>query len=370
MNPKKIGLLFGMERAFPQALAKRINELSGGKVVAEPVVVDVVRLDQPLPYDLILDRISQDIPVYRTLLKFAALRGTEVINNPYWWTCEDKFSANAIGIAAGVAIPKTVLLPHKAHPPGTKAESFSNLKFPLSWDEIFKHLGFPIFMKPALGGGWKNVYKVDNAEEFFEKYNLTGDLTMIAQEAIEFESYYRCYCIGRERVHIMRYDPKKPYLQNYVPDEPPASPELRARMIRDAKAICNALGHDFNTVEFAVRKGVPVAIDFTNPAPDADVNSVGKANFEWVVQNAAEFLIERVQNPRAFSLSGNWPTLFPSLAKPAGVEAPRAAVAPAPAPVATPKPMMTASAGAAAPSPAPSPSPSIANDPSKKKGKK
>ncbi|MBI3820217.1 MAG: hypothetical protein HY286_16105 [Planctomycetes bacterium] len=366
MNPKKIGLLFGMERAFPQALVKRINELGsnnlgGGKVVAENLLIDVIRLDQPLPYDLILDRISQDIPVYRTLLKYAALRGTEVINNPYWWTAEDKFSANAIGIAAGVAIPKTVLLPHNSHPPGTKPESFSNLKFPLSWDKIFSYLGFPIFLKPALGGGWKNVYKVNNSEEFFEKYNLTGDLTMIAQEAIDFESYYRCYVIGRERVHIMRYDPKKPYLQNYVPDEPAASPELKARMERDARAICHALGHDFNTVEFAVRKGVPVAIDFTNPAPDADVNSVGKANFEWVVQNAAEFLMDRVQHPRPFSMSGNWPTLFPMLsARPQTIASP-ATEQVRPAAPQPPKTEISISAAASA-SPAP--------ETSKKKGRK
>ncbi|MFN0207507.1 MAG: RimK family alpha-L-glutamate ligase [Planctomycetota bacterium] len=312
MNPKKIGLLFGMERSFPDALTKRISELSGGKVVAEPVSIDVVRLDQPLPYDLILDRISQDVPFYRTVLKFAAQRGTEVINNPFWWTAEDKFCANAIGLAAGVAIPKTILLPHKAHPAGTKAESFSNLKFPLSWGEIFKYLGFPIFLKPAFGGGWKNVYKVNNEKEFFEKYDQTGDLTMLAQEAIQFESYYRCYVIGREKVHIMRYDPSKPYLQNYVADEPPLTPELKAKIERDAKALCEALGHDMNTVEFALRKGVPIAIDFTNPAPDADIASVGKANFEWVVQNMAEFLIKRVQNPRPLSLAGNWPSLFPA----------------------------------------------------------
>lgn len=318
MNPKKIGLLFGMERSFPDALTKKISELSGGKVVAEPVSIDVVRLDQPLPYDLILDRISQDVPFYRTVLKFAAQRGTEVINNPYWWTAEDKFCANAIGLAAGVAIPKTVLLPHKSHPAGTKAESFSNLKFPLSWGDIFKYLGFPIFMKPAFGGGWKNVYKVNNEKEFFEKYDQTGDLTMLAQEAIQFESYYRCYVIGREKVHIMRYDPSKPYLQNYVADEPPMTPELKAKIERDAKVLCEALGHDMNTVEFAVRKGVPIAIDFTNPAPDSEVTSVGKANFEWVVQNMAEFLIKRVQNPRPLSLGGNWTSLFPT---PAGAHA-------------------------------------------------
>lgn len=353
MKPKKVGLLYGMERSFPKALAERINETAAGRVVAEPVSIDAVRLDLPLPYDLILDRISQDIPFYRTVLKYAVIRGTEVVNNPFWWTCEDKFSANAIGLAAGVAIPKTVLLPHKSHPPGTKGESFSNLKFPLGWNQVFEYLGFPIFLKPALGGGWKNVYKCNNAEEFFAAYDRTADLTMIAQEAIQFDAYYRCYCIGRSRVLTMRYDPSKPYLQNYVPDEPPASAELKSRMERDARALCEALGHDFNTIEFAVRKGVPVAIDFTNPAPDADVNSVGKVNFEWVVKNAAEFLIERALNPKPFQTTGSWPQLFPQLRGGASALKAEPAAKPAAAPAAHAPAVAAASAAASAPAPAP-----------------
>jgi biotin carboxylase len=167
-----------------------------------------------------------------------------------------------------------------------------------------------MFMKPAYGGGWRDVYKVDTPEEFFEAYDKTHSLTMMAQEAIEFEEYYRCYVIGRERVHVMRYDPKQPHDQRYVLDAPPTEPKLLARIIRDAKALCDALGYDLNTVEFAVRDGIPIAIDFMNPAPDADRNSVGEENFRWVVENMAEVLIERVKNPKPFELSGNWPSKF------------------------------------------------------------
>ena len=339
MKPKKIGLLFGMERSFPQALAKRIGEIAGGKVVAEPVILDAVRQDLPLAYDLILDRISQDVPFYRTVLKYAVLRGVEVINNPFWWTAEDKFTANAIAAAAGCAVPKTYLLPHKSHPPGTSGDSFTNLKFPISWEKVFEDLGFPIFLKPALGGGWKHVHKVNDPKEFFAAFDTTGDLTMLAQEAIEFDAYYRAYCLGRERVHLMRYNPKGTYRKDqYVADVPPATPALRARMERDAIAVCKALSHDFNTVEFAVRKGVLVLIDFTNPAPDADVASIGKENFEWIVENAARFLVERALNPRPFELTGSWPALFPA----------RGASAPAPASAASKPSTIVAAAPAAA----------------------
>lgn len=304
---KRIGILYGMERSFPPALAETIRRRGEGRVTAEPVQVGAIRQDQRPPYDLIVDRISHEVPFYRTYLKTAAAQGVQVVNNPFWWSADDKFLDNVIARAAGVAVPKTVLLPHKSHPPNTTDQSFSNLAWPLDWEGVFAHLGFPIFMKPADGGGWRDVYKVNDPAEFFQAYDRTGTSCMMAQEAIEFTDYYRCYVLGRERVRMMRYDPKAPPERRYVLDAPPADPALLARVERDALALCRALGYDFNTVEFAVRDGVPLAIDFMNPAPDCDLPSVGPANFEWVLNHATEFLIDRVQRPRPLELTGAWP---------------------------------------------------------------
>jgi biotin carboxylase len=231
------------------------------------------------------------------------------VNNPLWWSADDKFFDNLVATAVGVAVPRTVVLPHKEHPPNTESKSFRNLKM-VDWTEVFRYVGFPMFMKPAYGGGWRDVYKVDTPEEFFAAYDQTHSLTMMAQEAIEFDEYYRCYVIGRERVHVMRYDPKRPHHERYVLDAPPTEPKLLARIIRDAKALCDALGYDLNTVEFAIRDGIPIAIDFMNPAPDADLNSVGPDNFRWVVENLADVLIAKVKNPKPFEPVGSWPSKF------------------------------------------------------------
>jgi len=304
---KRIGILYGVERSFPPALAETIRRRGEGRVTAEPVQVGALRQDLHAPYDLIVDRISHEVPFYRTFLKTAAAQGTQVVNNPFWWSADDKFLDNVIARAAGVAVPRTFLLPHKSHPPNTTDASFSNLAYPLDWDGVFAHLGFPIFMKPADGGGWRDVYKVNDAAEFFAAYDKTGSLCMMAQEAIEFTDYYRCYVLGRERVRVMRYDPKLPFERRYVLDAPPADPALLARVERDALTLCRALGYDFNTVEFAIRDGVPYAIDFMNPAPDCDLPSVGPANFDWVLNHATEFLIDRVLRPRPLELTGAWP---------------------------------------------------------------
>ena len=305
----KIGILFGQERSFPEALARMIHDRARGRVQAEPAQVGAVRQAALPAYDLVLDRISQDVPFYRTLLKALAARGTQVINNPFWWSADDKFIGNVIAEAAGVAVPRTVLLPHHEHPPGTSSESFTNLEYPIDWAQVYDYLGFPIFMKPAHGGGWKDVYRVTSPDEFMAAYARTHTLTMIAQEAIEFTTYFRCYCLGRSRVRIMQYDPKQPHERRYVRNAAPPDPGLVARVTRDCQALTGALGYDFDTLEFAVRDGVPVAIDFMNPAPDADLASIGPDNFGWIVDAATDFLIERVLHPRPLELTGNWPAL-------------------------------------------------------------
>jgi len=303
---KRIGVLFGMERNFPYALANEVTRVSGGKVQGEPVLIGALRQDQPPPYDVILDRISHEVPFFRTFLKQAAFLGTQVVNNPFWFSADDKYFGNLVAIQQGVAVPRTVLLPHKQHPPNTTSDSFSNLQYPLPWDDILQYLGFPIFLKPAYGGGWKDVYRCDGPVEFFEAYAKSRDLCMMAQEGIEFTEYFRCYVIGRERVHLMRYDPKAPHHERYVKNPPPVDRALRSRLERDSIALCKALGYDFNTVEFAVRDGIPYAIDFTNPCPDAEPASVTQENFAWVLQNAAEFLVDRARNPKPLEVAGSW----------------------------------------------------------------
>ncbi len=301
---KKIGILFGQERSFPKAFIERVNEKNIQGITAEPVVVNKVIQGQPTPYAVIIDRISQDVPFYRAYLKNAAIAGTAVINNPFWWSADEKFFNNALAVNIGVPVPKTVLLPSKEHPEDTTVASFMNMAYPLDWDGIFEYIGFPAFMKPHAGGGWKSVYKLDNKEEFFRAYDETGRLVMMLQEAIEFDSYFRCYGIGGKYVRVMHYEPRNPHHLRYATKHD-VSQEKIDEMSELVLRICQGLGYDFNTVEFALRDGVPYAIDFCNPAPDAAIESVGRDNFDWVVETAANYAIERalMQAPKQDNLT-------------------------------------------------------------------
>jgi glutathione synthase/RimK-type ligase-like ATP-grasp enzyme len=289
---KKIGVLFGQERSFPMAFIERVNSKNVEGVIAEPVRIDKVVQGNSDEYAVIVDRISQDVPFYRAFLKNAAISGTAVINNPFWWSADEKFFNNALAVKIGVPVPKTVILPSREIPPDTSNLSFSNLAYPLDWEGIFSYVGFPAYMKPFAGGGWKNVYKLTDMDDFYHKHSETGQLVMLLQEEIIFEQYFRCYCIGGKYVHIMNYEPRNPHHLRYQSDFAPGQ-ELLKQMEEIVIKLNTYLGYDFNTVELAVRDGVPYAIDFCNPAPDAEKTSVGEDNFDWVVETSANYAIER-----------------------------------------------------------------------------
>lgn len=312
---KKIGVLFGQERSFPYAFCERVNQKNIDGITAEPLLVEEVIQNKAVDYAVIIDRISQDVPFYRAYLKNAAATGTAVINNPFWWSADEKFFNNILADQVGVPVPKTVLLPSKDRPDDTTAESFSNLKFPLEWEKIVEYVGgFPVFMKPYSGGGWKSVYKLHNYEELWQAHAETGQLVMMFQEAIEFDSYFRVYCIGGKYVRVMPYEPRNPHHLRYDAHFD-VSKELLKTIEDYTLKLNHGLGYDFNTCEFAVRDGIPYAIDFGNPAPDAAVESVGQENFEWVVETAATYAIERAQACQEGKTNLTWGTFIQNAAK-------------------------------------------------------
>jgi len=296
---KRIGILYGMENTFPSALVDRFNGRGVKGVVAEHMKIGAIQMAEACPYQVIVDRVSHDIEFYRAYLKNAALGGTLVINNPFWWSADNRFFNYSLAAKLGVAIPRTVILPHKDLPPGTTGQTLRNLIFPLNWDEVFEYVGFPAFLKPFNGGGWKNLHLVHSRDDFFRSYDETGVLCMMLQAQVKVEEYYRCYVVGQKDVRIIKYDPTLRHDQRYAKETAIASKALEDRMRNDALTICSALGYDLNSVEFAIQDGIPYAIDFLNPAPDADAYSIGQENFEWLVESVADLAIDRALKPTA-----------------------------------------------------------------------
>ncbi|MFN2531234.1 MAG: RimK family alpha-L-glutamate ligase [Pyrinomonadaceae bacterium] len=296
---KRVGILAGREKTFPEALITGINERGRGEVFAEYIKLGGIRHDAPPAYDLVIDRISHEVPFYRATLKRLALEGTVIINNPFWWSADDKFFNYSLAQKLGVTVPRTVLLPQKDYIPGIVSESLRNLEFPLDWQEIIDYVGLPAYLKPFDGGGWKNVSKVSTLDELIAEYDKSGTLCMTLQQSIEFDQFVRCYCVGQEEVMIMAYDPRKPYLsgEQYIDNPDYLSPQLAERVRKDVRTLCTALGYDINTVEFAIKAGVPYAIDFMNPAPDAELISVGEFYHKWITDEVIKLVFKRLAEP-------------------------------------------------------------------------
>ncbi|MFO0937701.1 MAG: hypothetical protein U0798_14440 [Gemmataceae bacterium] len=306
-NMKKVGLIVGREWSWPPRFIEEVNSRNAG-VEAEFVKLGGTGMDERCPYSVIVDRISHEVPYYRSYLKHAVLEGAHVINNPFMWTADDKFFDASLATKLGVAHPKTIALPNKDYVPGiVLTESLRNLIYPLNWDYVVEQVGLPCILKDAHGGGWRGVYVCHSIEELIRYYDGSGLMTMIAQQFIEWEQYVRCMCLGRKDVLVMPYDTRE---RKYIPDPNYLPKKLHDRVVKDCLTLVNALGYDMNTVEFAIKDGVPYAIDFMNPAPDMDINSLTPAYFEWCVKHMADLVIDLAHKPPAKKSEYRWNQLF------------------------------------------------------------
>src|SRR5690349_768861 len=291
----KIGLVVGREWSFPPAFIEEVNRRGEG-VVAEYVKLGGTSMNELVDYAVIIDRISHEVPYYRTFLKHAVLQGAVVVNNPFMWSSDDKLFDASLATRLGVASPRTVALPNKEYIPGIKHdESLRNLRYPLDWEAIVDYVGLPCILKDAHGGGWRDVYVCRTIEDLLENYNASGQLTMVVQEFIEWDHFVRCLALGRRDVLPMKYDPRG---RRYLVRHSHLSPELGRRVVDDSLTLMRALGYDMCSLEWAIKDGVPYAIDFMNPAPDMDLYSLTPHYFEWAVKHMADMTIRFAKEPR------------------------------------------------------------------------
>jgi hypothetical protein len=295
-RPRKIGLMCGREYSFPPAFIERVGQLGQAYgITAEMAQFGGTKMDQHAEYAVIVDRISHEVEYYRGALKHAVLQGTYVINNPFWWTADDKYFNYAVMAKLGLAIPRTVLLPQKGYPADIDltSESLRNLIYPIDWDELLDYVGRPAILKPYSGGGWKHVYKVHDRHELLDAYDRTSPYCMTLQQFIDFDLYVRCFTFGKTDITPVAYDPRH---RRYLVDHEYLSPEVGERVVRDSQTINLALGYEMNTIEFAIQDGVPYAIDYLNPAPDFERDRITEFYFAHVVEKMANLVLDRALN--------------------------------------------------------------------------
>lgn len=303
---KKIGILYGMEKDFPESIIKYINENGGKGVSAEFIKIGALKNNAQIKYSVIFDRVSNNVPYYRSVLKLAALKNVRVINNPFQTYLDNRFFHAALSEKIKIKMPKTVVLPTKEHPYGTSSDFMRNLIYPLNWEEVFEYVGFPAILKPNNKNSAQNDYKVYNTQEFFSAYDITGSSVMILQECIDYQEYYRCYVVGKKHVKIMHFAPNKPHHLRYPDKKVNLDEKLRQEIEKTSIKLCKALGFDFNTIEFAIRNGKPYVLDFLNPSPIIEKSFISTDNYNWLVETSAKFLIGEAKKGKYKSSEYSW----------------------------------------------------------------
>jgi glutathione synthase/RimK-type ligase-like ATP-grasp enzyme len=287
----RIGVLRGRENSFPDAFIAKVNSMGKG-VLAEYIQLGGTKLNERVPYRVVLDRMSHEVPYYSVYLKMAALQGTYCINNTFWRCADDKFFGYAAAEKLEIAEPKTVVLPNRAYVDDVTSESLRNL-WPTDFQMYLDYVGCPCIMKPAFGGGWKDVNKIHSLEELMTHYDASSVKTMMLQELIVWDTFIRVPTIGRRHARAIRYDPAPMGMGGYNQDYGILPRVLRDRAEELSLRFNQALGYDMNALEFAVKDGIFYGIDLTNYTPDLDYRSLKDAHFPWAVEKLAEFAVEK-----------------------------------------------------------------------------
>lgn len=292
-DTKLIGLLIGRERDFPDALMARIND-SYDDARAELVKLGGTMQDAAVPYDVIIDRMSHEVPYYRSYVKYAAMHDCYVINNPFTWAIDTKFFSGALVRKMGYRTPRTVVLPNKDIDTETVPDSFRNLEYPMDWQGIIDYIGSPAIFKDIRSGGRRFAFRVNNVDELIQRYDESGTRTMILQQVLDTDQHVHCMVVGREKTLLLSYlfDERRYQECTLDPDSAPAQ-----EIGRIAVALSKLYGYDINLPEFVVMGDEVYVINATNPSPLIGHELMTDGQFDWIVNAVADLAVARARQP-------------------------------------------------------------------------
>ncbi len=291
----RVGFVANRDESFQRDVIGEINRRKGGGVSAEYCSIPEIVVGGSTPYRVIVDRLSPIVGYFRHYLKVAALSDCYVINNPFRDVSE-RFFCNAIVEAYDdIPLPKALALPSKTwNDPSLgrnvhiETSDLGNLVYPLDWEGIVAHIGFPAVLKSATKIGRQPVYKVGNFPELMQIYNRSDHQVMMLQEFIPPEVTLRCFVLGKAHVLCLRYDAAK---ECYSDDFSTIDATLVERAKENALKINLALDHDMNCTEFAVHGGVPYAIDLVDLFLDISPERLPREAYRWITTKLADVVI-------------------------------------------------------------------------------
>jgi hypothetical protein len=285
-----IGLLLGAEEDWPQAfeaLLRRVGPVKADgrthEFGTERLTIEPFDLNDPVRVGLVIDRLAYWYYHPREWLKKAALmNGTYLLNSPFTFQSMEKHSAYCAMLRLGLKIPRTVLVPYK-NPVDNVRWAYTAAKYnkPFDLDAIADDLGYPMYMKPFDGGGWRGVSRINNREDLHAAYDESGEMLMHLQATVEYEKFARALSIGAETM-VMDFRPDEPMHNRYAVSHDFLSPSAGHQSVAISRIVNAFFGWEFNSCEMLVAGDSVHPIDYANACPDVAITSL-HYYFPWAI---------------------------------------------------------------------------------------
>lgn len=285
-----IGLLLGAEEDWPRAFESILGLVGPIKhrgttydLRSERMRIAPFDLTDPVRPDLVIDRLAYWYYHPREWLKKAALMNdTYLLNSPFTFQSMEKHSAYVAMLRLGMKIPKTVLVPYK-NPIDNVRWAYTSAKYnePFNLDEIAESIGYPMYMKPFDGGGWRGVSRIDDAKALHRSYDESGEMLMHLQATVDYDHFARALSIGPETI-VMKFQPDQPMHQRYAVAYDFLSPQAGWEAETVSKVVNAFFAWEFNSAEMLVAGDEVHPIDYANACPDVAVTSL-HYYFPWAI---------------------------------------------------------------------------------------
>ncbi len=320
---RHIGLSLGADICWPlcfEAIMKRLDlripspDGSGDtlRFEVERVTIEPYDLRQDCKYDLVVDRLTHWYHTSREWIKKSILMNDlYVFNNPWSVQANEKHTTYCAMMHLGMPIPETWMIPPKSYEPGNPDLRPTLARYAKLFDigKVGDEIGWPMFMKPYDGGGWRGVIKVDDVKSAWKAYEDSGKSVMHVQAAVkDFDRFVRCIGFGPQ-THCVLYDPDAPLHDRYTTKTDFISKAEEEHLRKLTLTINSFFEWEFNSCEALRKDGVWYPIDFANPCPDSQVTSL-HWHFPWLVKSYVRWSVFCAATKRKMRKNQDWAPFY------------------------------------------------------------
>ncbi len=316
---RQIGLSLGADVCWPlcfEAMMKRLDlgiPIGGDTVrfAVERVTIEPFDLRQPCKYDLVVDRLTHWYHTSREWIKKSiVMNDLYVFNNPWSVQANEKHTTYCAMMQLGMPIPETWMLPPKSYEPTPDLKP-TLTRYAKLFDiaEVGGRLGWPFFLKPYDGGGWRGVTRVADEKEAWKAYEESGKSVMHAQASVEgFDRFVRCIGFGPQTRCVL-YDPDAALHDRYTMKTNFISAADEEHLRKMTLTINAFFGWEFNSCEALRKDAVWFPIDFANPCPDSQVTSL-HFHFPWLIKAYLRWTIFCAATRRKMRRNLDWQPFY------------------------------------------------------------